>query len=768
MDINDFRRVLTSFAEEPSNVDIRAGRAIIQIRDELIDVGISLSADEAKRLLVKENGQVFPARTWILNRIARLPQLADRILASTAGPSHAATASLFVTPSGYLTQDLSVDGDADGSHAIGDTVETLLKLATDHQPGATTVLYITSDAGEGKTTVINRVARLQAQRYKEKSVTSLVVPIPLNGRAFLTFDDAVIAVLVNKLRFNYFYFDAFIELIKLGAIVPAFDGYEEMLVEGSKGDAVSALGGLIQQLGSSGCVFMAARKAFFEYVSFKSQAKLLDAIGDHSASFSRLELHRWNHEQFLTYGKLRAASNSQAIYETVATRLGADHPLLTRAVLVRRLFDVATEETDRHQLAMLLGSNPHDYFFTFVDAIVQRESNEKWILRVAGELSEPLLGTEEHHELLAQIALEMWQSSVTSLRHEIVEVLVDMFVDGKQKRAVVVRQIKERIKQHSLLAIDSSKGLAITFDHEDFQNFYLGEGVGRLLSKGPKSDLQSILSVSLISAATVEQSVQYLIRTKSDLSVAIELLLAINRIETGFSFCKENCGALVMRLVECVNNDRTEVVVLENMFFSVDALSGRKIRQISFQHCQFQPTAMLKGVFEAVEFKDCGFERLEISTQAHTLNGCKFNGCRVDSLLLIPDEDCFFDPARINIWLRKAGAEVQSEDAQMSPVVPEDERVKLFGRFLRVFLRNTQVNEDVIKLRLGNSASPRFFEEMLPTLLQYKILAEVPWEGRGLQHRYKLIIPMGELNAALEASGDSFDSFLGIVGTLID
>lgn len=766
MDIDDFKRVLTSFAEEPSNVDIRAGKAIIQIRDELIDVRISYSSDEFKKLLVSENDQIYPARTWLLNRIARLPQLADRIIASTASSGHVSTPSPFVIPSGNLVQDLTLGGDADEPLAIENTVDTLLDLATNHQPGATSVLYITSDAGEGKTTVINRVARLQAQLYKEKKVTSLVVPIPLNGRAFLTFDDAVIAVLVNKLRFNYFYFDAFIELIKLGAIVPAFDGYEEMLVEGSKGDAVSALGGLVQQLGSRGCVFMAARKAFFEYVSFKSQAKLLDAIGDHSASFSRMELHRWNHEKFLSYGKLRHSPDPQAIYETVATRLGPDHPLLTRAVLVRRLFDVTTEEFDRKQLAVLLGSNPHDYFFTFVDAIVQRESNEKWILRVAGELAEPLLLTEEHHELLAQISLEMWQSSVTALRHDILDVVVDMFVDGKQKRAAVIRQIKERIRQHSLLMIDSSKGLAIAFDHEDFQNFYLGEGIGRLLKNGPKSDLQSILSVSLISAATIEQSVQHLIRTSSDLSNAMNLLLSINRVETGFSFCKENCSALVIRLVECLNENRAEAVVLENMLFATDALAGRKLQKISFQHCQFQPTAISTGVFEEIDFKNCEFERLEIKTQSDILRGCKFAACRVDSLVVMPEEDCFYDPVRINILLRKMGAEIHLDEAVMSVVTPEDERVKLFGRFLRVFMRNTQVNEDVIKLRLGNSVAPKFLEEMLPVLLQHGVLTEVPWEGKGMQRRYKLTVPMSDLNSALESSGDSFDRFLEAIVSL--
>ena len=510
---------------------------------------------------------------------------------------------------------------------------------------------------------------------------------------------------------------------------------------------------------------MAARKAFFEYVSFKSQAKLLDAIGDHSASFARLALHRWDRNHFIAYGNLRGVSDVSEIYDLVATRLRADHPLLTRAVLVRRLFDVAAEKNDREHLIELLGSNPHDYFFTFVDAIVQRESNEKWILRVTGEIGEPLLLTEEHHELLAQIALEMWQSSVTALRHDVLDVLVDMFVDGKQKKAAVVRQIKERIKQHSLLTIDSSKGLKVTFDHEDFQNFYLGEGVGRLISNGPKSDLQSILSVSLISSATVEQSVQYLVRTGSDLVKAVDLLLAIDRSETGFSFCKENCGALVMRLIECFK-ERTSILQLENMLFSVEALSGRTLEKVTFLNCQFQPTAILVGKFSDVEFENCEFERLEVSIAGSVLKGCKFIACHVDCLLVMPEEDTFFNPARINVLLVEAGAEVHAEGLLLELPATEDERVKLFGRFLRIFLRNTQVNEDVIKLRLGNSVSPRFFEEILPLLLQHCVLVEVPWEGKGMQRRYKLTVPMSDLNSALETCGDSFDSFLALIDRL--
>jgi len=503
MDINDFRRILTTFADEPSDVDIRAGKVVAQVRDEVIEAGITYSSGEEQQLRIVENEQEYAARTWLINRVARLPQLADRIINSASPTAKTSTKAAFIVPSGFISPDLSSANETDDP--VPDVLQCMLAKASHPIPGATSVLYVTSDAGEGKTTVINRAAYLQAERYKQKQTHSLIVPIPLSGRAFLTFDDAVIAALVNKLRFNYLYFDGFIELVRLGAIVPAFDGYEEMLVEGSRGEAVSALGNLVQRLDSSGTVFVAARKAFFEYLSFRTQARLFDAIGDRSAAFSRLALSRWSKEQFCEYGRLRSSGPPEEVYEIVAARLGDGHPVLTRAVLVRRLFDVL-EGVARTELADLLGANPHDYFFTFVDAIVKREASEKWISKVSGDVMEPLLEIGEHHQILSQIALEMWQSSTTSLRYDVLDVIVDLFCESQGKNAVATRQIKERIKQHSLLSTDTARGQGVGFDHEDFQNFYLGEGLGVLLSRGSRAELQAFLSVSIVPLATIEQA----------------------------------------------------------------------------------------------------------------------------------------------------------------------------------------------------------------------------------------------------------------------
>ena len=754
MDINEFKRVLTAFADVPSDVDVRLGKVVAQIRDELLDVDITYSKNPDQQLLVIENEQHYPARVWLLNRIARLPQLADRLITSATPPPEVVARSPFVIPSGSMSPDLSATGGLFEDKQVANAVESLLERANSPLPGATSVLYVTSDAGEGKTTVIAHAARIQAQRFKEKKVGSLVVPIPLSGRTFLNFDDAVIAALVNKLRFNYLYFDAFIELVRMGAVVPAFDGYEEMLVEGSKGEAISALGNLVQALNSSGTIFITARRAFFDYLSFKTQARLLDAIGNHAASFSRLELSRWNKEQFYEYGRLRNVARPEEIYETVSVRLGADHPLLTRAVLVRRLFDVAEGCKDQSELVAMLGSNAHDYFYTFVDAIVKREASEKWLAKVTGELMEPLLGIDEHHELLAQIAQEMWQSSVNSLRYDVLDVIVDIFTEGRGKSAAVNRQIKERIKQHSLLASETSKGLAVSFDHEDFQNYYLGEALGRLLAKMVRSDLQTFISANLLAAATIEQSVQYLKRCNADMGAVGATLMTINASETGFSFCKENCSALAIRVAECAP------LLLQAMFFPVDVLAGKHLWKMVFDRCHFQPTSTSKSVLAELEFRNCEFERVEIDVGERVFADCVFSNCRIDSMVLNNDDDSF-DPVQIAVWLKDAGARIErTAPMPTSGAYQKDERLKVLERFLRIFLRSTQVDDDVIRLRLGNGANSRFLEEVLPALLNKGMLEEVPWKGRGVQRRYKLMRQMSDISDALEGAQGSFDKFL--------
>jgi hypothetical protein len=325
---------------------------------------------------------------------------------------------------------------------------------------------------------------------------------------------------------------------------------------------------------------------------------------------------------------------------------------------------------------------------------------------------------------------------------------------------MATRQIRERVKQHSLLATDPAKGLALAFDHEDFQDFYLGEGLGRCLAASSRSDLYSLLSANILSPATVEQSIQYLIRANSDLVACVEQIKAINSGESGFSFCKENCGLLTIRLAECLSSHRAQQVYT-GMYFGADSLMSRTLRLVSFEECHFQPSRLSSTSFEEVHFLNSEFERLDLPDE-NVVSGCTFVDCRIDALLLVVGEDYLFNPSQINSKLLQRGAIVVDSTNGLAPSlnIVEDERLKMLHRFFRIFLRTTQVNEDVIRLRLGSAVAGKFFEDVMPHLRSTGILEEVTWDGRGIQRRYRLAVPMASIHKALENSQGSFDHFV--------
>jgi hypothetical protein len=200
------------------------------------------------------------------------------------------------------------------------------------------------------------------------------------------------------------------------------------------------------------------------------------------------------------------------------------------------------------------------------------------------------------------------------------------------------------------------------------------------------------------------------------------------------------------------------------MMFSPGSLAGRTLSRVAFCECQFQPTSTAKSKLSDLLFRECEFERIECD-EDQQLIGCSFVDCRVDSLVVMPDGEQTYDPSLIEQGLRRAGAQVgAAADAQVKTGADDiDERVRQLERFLRVFLRSTHVDEEVIRLRLGKNFAPSFFDEVLPSLLNAGLLEEVPWRGGGYQRRYKLVSSMSTIERALERSRGDFDGFLRLV-----
>lgn len=743
---NEFKRIVSRFSDVPQDVILSQGKIIAEIHGDLLEADLE---SRNNQLFVIENGVEYTPEQWIFIRVAKLPLLADRILSYIPAEPH------FVPPEGIIRDQLDI-APADKDETANDALQSSIDILSRSVVGTTKILYLTSDAGEGKTTLINQIARKQAALYKANRAGWLLIPITLGGKPFLRFDDIIVASLANSLRFQYLFYDAFVELVKLGAIIPAFDGFEEMFVENATGEALSALGNVVSSLESQGNILISARKAFFEYNSFETQSKLFDSIGRDSVAFSRISLKRWNKQQFIEYASKNGVQDPQDIYTAIGSKLNDfSHPLLTRAVLVRRLIEVAREKEDRESLLDSLGGSPQDYFMQFVNAILTREVNFKWIDR-SGEPHKPLLSIEEHHEILGMLAEEMWVSSSDSLKAEVIEFICEMFSESKKKPVQINRQIKERIKDHALIVQPNKNRSVYSFDHEEFKDYFLGEALGKRILEKNIFEVRSLIRKSNLPTQALETCILHIKRVGTDTESSLNLLIEICKTEGPTSFARENVGALVCGILNRIDANHSEI---KNVIIPSNALSHKTLIRANFIDCYFQPQEIEGTKINECKFVDCNFERLELSHSRKTYSATIEN-CNIQSLIV--GDANVFEPARILHTLKEYGFEYvgnTQQEISLEPVI--DPEVELTERITRKFLRSTFINEEIIRQKLGHRSN-EFESGILPRLLQNGIFEEVLYDGSGNQRRFRLTVPMASINNALKNCKGSFASFIKI------
>lgn len=483
MHIDTFKEIIATFSDPGTEMLVDGSKVLFSVNGQVIDAAITTFFGDVK---VDEGSGPVAASIWIMKRLANLPLLAARLKELVPINKN------FVSPSARLLQSLEARPDEvslETSDALAATVQAL----SERSPLETTVLYVTSDAGEGKTSLINELASEQASRFLDNKADWLLLPIPLGGRHFLRFDDITIGALQNRYRFPFLYYNSFLALVRMGVIVPAFDGFEEMFVENSSGEALSAMGILVGALNSTGAVLIAARKAYFEFENLKAQEKLYDTISAYSVGFGKLELCRWSKKEFLKYCTLRKIATPEMVYERVRARLGPDHALLTRPVLVKRLVDIAGASDSLESFIDQIQVSGADFFSVFVRGIIEREAHEKWIDR-SGEVGTALLTVNEHVELLAHVALAMWDARVDSLKRDLLEFESDLYCEVKRKSAQQSQQIRERLRGHALLITSSNISNAVEFDHDEFRLFFLGEGLANVLKNNSERAKAEALS----------------------------------------------------------------------------------------------------------------------------------------------------------------------------------------------------------------------------------------------------------------------------------
>jgi len=745
--VEDFKRALTTFADSPADVDLRKGTLVLQIGEDIIEASVAVREGD---VTVTENGHTFSAAKWLIQRVAHLPLLADRILA------HTPHESTFVSPDGDMLDTIDASPD-DRDRYVPDAPKALLGMLDSRPAGAASVVYLTSDAGEGKTTLISYLARMQAERYKQKTTDWLLVPISLGGRTFMRFDDVIVGALMNRFRFNLLFYDAFLELVRLGAVIPALDGFEEMFVEGTGGDAMSALGNLMQAMQSTGSVLIAARKAYFEYKDLRAQTRLFDSLGGQSVTFTRLALRRWDKSRFLSYAQKRGIADGPDIYDDVSAQLAPDHPLLSRAVLVRRLLDIAGKSPDRTELLRSITRDPSDYFRQFIGSIIQREANEKWIDKV-GEPAQPLISEEEHYELLSSLAFEMWSNGTENLPADVVAFVAEMFAESKKKNKVISHQIVERLKQHALII--STGNSRISFDHPEFYHFFLGDAIGQMILRGDAAALRHAFRESVLPLLAMETAARAAAKSGRSMAEIIGIVNGVFDSEARMSLVRENMSGIVGFLLDIA---QVKECTVAGCTFPCDALRGRHFSDLGFANCYFQRTSLDKTRLRNVRFGRCEFEGIDLSTVEHIEN-VELVDCTVRNVIAVGGDTSVFAPTSIAAALIEAGINVTSTDpiAQPATGADVDESLKAVERLLRAFMRSPSgLNENTIRQRLGTHAAI-FFRDVLPRIETAGLIAGVEYRGRDHQRRFRLAARLDSITDALERCEGDFERFLAL------
>ena len=214
------------------------------------------------------------------------------------------------------------------------------------------------------------------------------------------------------------------------------------------------------------------------------------------------------------------------------------------------------------------------------------------------------------------------------------------------------------------------------------------------------------------------------------------------------SYVAENAAALVIRLLDVLPDAKQ--AELRGLHFPVDAIRGRKISGVRFRKCSFAQTSLDAAMLTRLQFENCEFAEIQLADSMEIVD-VRFQDCVINCVRVGQAE--IYEPVGKLKALNEAGFSAGENRDLDGPEPVIDELTELAERALRTFLRATAVNESTLKKRLG-VRSQQFLDEILPLMLERRVLKEVDFTGGGRpQRRFKVGISMQDIQEASRGRG---------------
>ena len=726
--------VFSAFADNEEDVEVGADGTLLYRRFSK-DRSCRITEDADGNAWIEEDGAKTPYRRYIALNLGQLDVFAQKLLEDRA-------------------PEISyVDGEAQlesvyAGNSKGSGLDLLDSQCRDQNAFASRLIFITADAGHGKTALLRRYQFDTALKFNQGASPFLFWHVDLQGRQLVRLSEALMGDL-GELRITGLYMPSVLTLIRLRLLVLAIDGFDELAAEQGTTDALGALRVMLEQMRGRGAIVAASRRTFFSTDNYTRRAKLVNPVASaRAAEFNEIRLLPWSKTQAVAYlEKAEFSGNSfssgEEAYAGILNEIGqnTEHPILATPFLLSHvakgmlLYNTSPSE--------FVGgmSDPIHGVPAVVEAFVKREVTDKWKSKETGE---PYLSVDQHMAILAAVAEELWQNQVDRLSVDILEAITSILLEDwsvDQSRQV---QIHEMVRMHVLLhrPVDS-RGDSRGFEHPEFQNYFLARALTGYIdgSSTNKDRLRELLSIGQISDSVARYAAMLLHGEDRPVSV-VDLLCELVTREWRPTHLQSNAGTFLPYFLDGRKHDET-LCVTGKVVFSSLVFEGISLENVEFNDCTFLQTRLTDVHWKEVTLRNCKLYEVVVGRDAQYEN-VKWVDCSIEGISLeVKGEEVFraFSDERIGQLASQCSIQLESSE---KVAIAEEERTglnKLASKLLRVFGRTTTVSEDVVRMRFSQKA-PEVLKNLIPLMLKYDQLIQVEWKGGGNKEAWQLTRPI--------------------------
>lgn len=564
-------------------------------------------------------------------------------------------------------------------HAVGtDAREDVLARLAAPSP-VTRLLFLTGDAGAGKSQLLMACARASAERYLTTNVGSLLLYVNAQGRGLARLTEALAAE-TQDLRANFTY-HAVARLARMGLIRVVIDGFDELIGgQGSYQDAFGSLAAFVEELAGHGALVAAARSVYFEQ-EFLERVDASAALGGALWELQPLEVAPWSEEDVQDYAEqytraIDADEGAQAMLLQLLLSEGMQ-TLRTKPFFVAKVCDLFTSSS----LSTVDGVTT-----AVVQAYVEREVSTKLV----DATGSPYLAPQQFTALLNEVAEEMWRQETREMHARGLRELFDIFAEDAGLSEMHRRLLWEQATTRALLR-PGRKPQTVAFEHELFFGFFLATYLSSVINGGALR-VADAFSRGNVPVDAAQQLFQRFPLAEARLpATLITLESAITRTPRAVELVRQNIGTLIVEMLRVT--ERVKRLCVRDAIIGVADTAGLSFRDIDFVGVAFRRSDLRGSSFVSCTFADCTFEQVKFSRQTlFTDTQLAIDAC---SGLLLDDEEAglrgIYAPADMAALLRELGALPQAADEFRTV---DGELLAVLDLLLREFRRGNIISDD--------------------------------------------------------------------------